>query len=237
METSNFRSQPLMASEQATVYVRQAQNVLAKVRGIVVNKSGGLREAIRTAGDDSRNWLESILEAVIVSSRTISKLRSQISVTLEKVTVRLRAALNTFEKLRTRAADKPRRVHEAIRARENDLPRLLETSPDAIVVMNTDLRFVAANPKALDLFGISEKNMQMFDMDAFLPRGQILPAWGKKGAPFITRKEWHGECQIRRLDGSERVAEFIFFANYVPFLHLCMFRNDRKRQRAKRLAA
>jgi hypothetical protein len=73
-------------------------------------------------------------------------------------------------------------------------------------------------------------------MDAFLPRGQILP-FDENGAPLISQKEWHGECRIRRLDGSSRIAEFIFLANYVPFLHLCMFRSDRKWQPEKRIAA
>jgi PAS domain-containing protein len=225
-----------MCEHRLTIRYRvgHAQNVFAKVRASVAYGSQRLREAIRATGNDLRNWLESILEAIVVFSRTISALSSQPFVMLS---VHLRAVQNTFGRLRTSVADKPRRLQEAIRARESDLPRLLESSLDAIVVVNRDLRFVAANAKALDVFGISEKNMKMFAMDAFLPRGQIVPGFDDKSAPLITRKEWHGECQIRRLDGSLRVAEFIFVANYLPFLHLCMFRNDRKWQRATQLAA
>jgi PAS domain S-box-containing protein len=237
MEITNFRSQRLIASEQFTLHVRQTQNLLAKARASVANRSRGLHEAIRATTNDLRNWRESILEAIVVSSRTVSKFRSQLSVALEPVIVHLRAAQNALGRLRTNVVNKPRRLDDAIRAREKDLPRLLESSPDAIVLVNPGLRFVAANRKALDLFGISAKNMEMFAMDAFLPRGQIFPARDEKTAPFITRKQWHGECQIRRLDGSLRVAEFIFLANYLPFLHLCMFRNDRKWQRPKSLAA
>jgi PAS domain S-box-containing protein len=237
MEITNFRSQLLIASEQVTVHVRQAQNVIAKARESVVNESRGLREAVRATRNDLRNWLKSILGAVVVFGTTITKLRSELYVALQPVMAHLRAAQNALGKLKTNVADKPRRLQEAIRARESDLPRLLESSPDAIAVVNTGLRFVAANPKALDLFGISEKNMEMFAMDPFLPRRQILPARDDRSAPFITRKEWHGECRIRRLDGSLRIAEFIFFANYVPFLHVCMFRNDRKWQRVKKFAA
>lgn len=164
------------------------------------------------------------------------KLRSQLLVALEQATVYLRNITNTLARARTSIVEKARKLQEAGRERENDLPKLLASSCDAIVVMNMELRFVAANGKALDVFGISEKNLTMFSMDAFLPRGQIL-CFDKNGEPFISRKEWHGECQIRRLDGSLRVAEFIFVANYVPFRHLCMFRNDRKWQHAKRLVA
>jgi PAS domain-containing protein len=237
MEITNVRSQLLIASEQVTVYAGHAQNVFAKVRASVANGSQRLHEAIRAAGNDLRNWLESILEAIVVPSRTITVLSSQLFVALKPLTVHLHAVQNTFGRLRTSVADEPRRLQEAIRARESDLPRLLESSPDAIVLLNTHLRFVASNPKASDVFGISQKNMKMFAMDAFLPRGQIVPGFDDKSALFITRKEWHGECQIRRLDGSLRVAEFIFVANYLPFLHLCMFRNERKWQRPTQFAA
>ena len=237
MEITNFRSQRLTTFEQVSVHVHQAHNLLANVSASIVNRSRKLRQAILATRNDFRNCLESILAAVVASSKTISKSRWRLSVALQPVMAHLRAAQNAIGKLKTGVTGKPRTLQEAIRARESDLPRLLESSPDAIVVVNSGLRFVVANPKALDLFGISEKNMEMFAMDAFLPRRQILPARDDKNAPFITRKEWHGECQIRRLDGSSRVAEFIFFANYVPFLHVCMFRNDRKWQRAKKIAA
>jgi PAS domain-containing protein len=104
------------------------------------------------------------------------------------------------------------------------LQKLLASSLDAVVVTNGDRRFVATNPKALDLLGISEANMRKFTIDAFLPHGQILDFDGT-GPPFIRREERRGKCKIRRLDGSLRVAEYIFVANFVPRRHLSRFRD------------
>lgn len=104
------------------------------------------------------------------------------------------------------------------------MSELLASSLDAIVVMNGDHRFVAANPGALDLFGISETNISKFTIDIFLSRGQILDL-DCNGSPFLGRRERHGKCMIRRLDGSLRFAQFDFVANFVPLLHLCRFYN------------
>jgi PAS domain-containing protein len=183
MEVTKFRSQLLIALEQVVVHVCEVQNVFAKVSTIVDNRSRGLREAIRATRNDLRNWLESILQAVVAPGRTIKKLRCQLSVALQPVLAHLRVAQRALGKLNTSVTDKPRTVQEAIRARESDLPRLLESSPDAIVALNTGLRFVAANPKALDLFGISERNMEMFAIDAFLPVVKFFLRGTKKVRP------------------------------------------------------
>jgi len=80
---------------------------------------------------------------------------------------------------------------------------------------------VAANPKALELFGVSEKNLVKFSIDVFLS-GPILD-FGRSGSSRISREEKHGKCEIRRLDGSLRVADCVFVPNFVPFQHLCRF--------------
>jgi len=48
----------------------------------------------------------------------------------------------------------PEDYRKHVRARENDLRELLASSVDAVVVSNLDRRFVAANPNALNLFGV-----------------------------------------------------------------------------------
>jgi PAS domain S-box-containing protein len=166
----------------------------------------------------------------------ITKLSSQLFTALEQVTVHLRRALNTPRELGRSVLEKTQRLQEAGRARENDLRELLASSLDAIVVTNIDRRFVAANPKALHLFGVSAVNIRQFTIDAFLLEGQLLYFDGN-GLPFISREEKQGECQIRRLDGSLRLAEYIFVANFVPFRHLFIFRDDRKCARINRVAA
>jgi PAS domain-containing protein len=154
----------------------------------------------------------------------ITKFRSELFIALEQATVHLQRIQNTLTRLGKSIAEKPRRLQEALRARENGVRKLLASSLDAVVVTNGDRRFVAANPKALDLLGISEANMRQFTMDAFLPHGQILDFDGT-GPPFMRREERCGKCKIRRLDGSLRVAEYIFVANFAPRRHLSRFRD------------
>jgi len=62
-----------------------------------------------------------------------------------------------------------------------------------------------------------------------LSRGQIL-YFDENGALFIRPKERHGQCKIKRLSGSLRVAEDVLL-QITAFLHLCRFCNDRKRDR------
>jgi PAS domain-containing protein len=154
----------------------------------------------------------------------IAKFKSGLFIALEQMAVQLQRAQNTLTRLGRSVAEKPRRLKEALRDRENGLRKLLASFPDAIVVTNGDHRFVAASPKALGLFGISETNMREFTIDAFLPDGQIL-GFDADGPPFMRREERHGKCKIRRLDGSVRVAEYVFVANFVPLRHLSRFHN------------
>jgi PAS domain S-box-containing protein len=152
----------------------------------------------------------------------IAKLRSGIFIALEQLMVHLQRAQNTLTRLGKSVADKHRSLQEALRERENALRNLLASSRVAIVVTNSDRRFVAANPKALDLFGISEKNLPKFTIDAFLPLGQIID-FERNGPPFIRGEEKRGRCNIRRLDGSLRIAEYTFVANFAPGRHLSSF--------------
>jgi PAS domain-containing protein len=154
----------------------------------------------------------------------ITKHRSQFFIVSQQVMVLLRQAHNTLTRLGRTAADKPRRLQEALRARENDLGDLLVGSRDPIVVTDLSWRFVAANPKGKDLFGVSETNMRMFNIDAFIRIGQ-MSYFDANGSPFVGRTDRHGQCTIKRLDGSLRVAEYIFEANFVPNRHLFRFDN------------
>jgi PAS domain-containing protein len=198
MEITKFSSQLFAALEEVTVYLRRALNALT-VRGkSVLEKTRRLQESCRASA--LRKVLASSLDAIIVTSDKITKFRSQLLAALEQVTVHLRRGLSTLAGREKNALEKTRRLQEARRARENDLRELMASSLDAIVVTNADRQFVAANPKALHLFGVSEAN-------------------------------------IRRLDGSLRLTEYIFVANFVPFRHLFRFRNDRECARIKRVAA
>jgi PAS domain S-box-containing protein len=148
------------------------------------------------------------------------KSKSQASIAFEQAMVHLERVQHVLASLRRGAADK---LQEARRTSENDLRTLLANSLDVIVVTDGNHRFVCANPKALDLFGVSELNMKKFTIDAFLSHCQILELRRKWFA--IRRDEKYGKCEIRRLDGSIRVAEYIFVANFISHQDLYRFQN------------
>jgi len=230
---TKFSSQLFATLEQVTVYLRQALNTLTNLGRGALDKTRRLQETRRAT--DLRKILASSLDAIVVTSGKITKFSSRLFAASEQVTVHLRRALSSLTGRGKNAVEKTRRLQETRRARENDLRELLASSLDAIVVTNVDRRFVAANPKALHLFGVSEANIRQFTIDAFL-LGQIRYFDGN-GLPFISREEKQGECQIRRLDGSLRLTQFIFVANFVPFRHLFRFRNVRECAPRRRAAA
>lgn len=210
MEVTKFRSQVFIALEHVTVHLHRAQNTLT---GLVGN-------VIRTNESELRKLLAGFFNAIVVANDKITK---QLSVAIEQMTVHLQRGQGALTGLVKSVADRPRRLQGVIPARQNDLRRLLATSFDGIVVTDPERRVVAANPIALDLFGVSESNMKQFTIDAFISSGQV-PFFDANGLPFVGRKESHGKCKIRCLDGSMRVAEYIFIANFVPFQHLSRFR-------------
>ena len=220
MEATKFRAQFLIALEQVTVHLRQTQKTLT-VLGSSVARSGRLLEALGAMSSRLRKFV-AISRDVTVS--TNAKFTRRASIGLEQLTVRLRRAQNAITRLGRRVASKPRRLEEALRASENGLRKLLASSPDAVLVTNAQRRFVAANPKALDLFGVSEAHIGRFTVDVFLSRDQILQFDGS-GSSFSRRTPRHGKCEVRRLDGSLRVAEYSFVANFMPARHLYRFRN------------
>ena len=114
--------------------------------------------------------------------------------------------------------------HDSEISRDNSLQLLLTSSPDPIVMIDGEHRFVDANTKALDLFGISRTNLMKFTIDTFLSYQAIAKCEPYRSA-FVKRPEKHGKCEIRRLDGSLRPAEYIYIPNFVRFRHLFRFRN------------
>ena len=148
----------------------------------------------------------------------------QLSRAFEQVAAHFQAARSALARFGRGVVDKPQRLREARRARENDLQTLLASSLDAVIVTDNDRRFVAANSRALDLFGVSESNISKFTIDTFLSHGQILD-FDRNRSAFVRQEERHGKCKIRRLDGALRVAECFFVANVVPRRHLYRFLN------------
>jgi PAS domain S-box-containing protein len=204
--------------------LRQGQNAFTRLGRGIADKKQEMRQAFQATKDDFREALTTSRDAVAGASGKIIKFRSELYVAWGQMTARLQRGQNTVTRFGKSVADKPRKLQKALRARENDLHKLLKNSPDAIVVTDVEHRFVAANPKGLDLFGVSETNLRKFTIDVFLSHGQILE-FQAIGTPLTRREERHGKCEIRRLDGSLRIAEYSFVANFVPFRHLYRFCN------------
>ena len=219
-----------IALEQAKGSFREVHDHSTKLAASATDRQRKLREALRLKENNLHALFADALGRGLEASRSVRGHETRFPAALKQAKVRFRQAENKFKKLASNVVGKPKKP------RENDLQQLLSSSQDAVVVTSVDHRFVAANPRALSLFGISERNMKMFTIDAFLSRRQI-PLFDEIGASFTSGKERCGECEIRRLDGSSGVAEYIFVANYVPFLHVCRFHNYRKWTLRRRFAA
>jgi len=226
MAITKYRSQLFDTTEHVKLHLRRAQNAVAPLGR---NLGERLQQTLRARKNDMQNPLANSREAIAGTYDKIAKYISQLFATSKHVTLHLWQAQTTLTRLGRRVVDKPQKLREALHTRENDLRKLLASPLDAVVVTDVDHRFVAANRKALDLFGVSEANLRNFTIDAFFPRGQILYFNGNS-SPFIGREERHGECKIRRMDGSLRAAEYSFVANFVPRRHLCRFRNVKTTQ-------
>jgi PAS domain S-box-containing protein len=233
MEVIKLRSQFSLVLGQVTVHLQEAQHTLFEFGRSIEDKARKLREEVRARQNELRRLVASSFDAIVVTNAEITR---QLSIALGQTLIHLQQAQNTLTGLARTVADKPRRLREEVRARENELRRLLASSFDAIVVTDVDRRLVAANPIALRLLGVSEANMRKFTIDVFLSRGQIS-YFHANGSSFIGREERHGECKIRCLDGSLRAAEYTFVANFVPFRHLCRFCNGREWPPRKRVTA
>ena len=224
MDTTKFRSQLFTALGQLRVNLQRTQDTLLRLARSIGEKRWRLQEVLRARGNDLRKLLARALDAIVVTNGKITKFTSQLFGPSGQGRVYLQRIRSALLRPARRIAEKRSRIREALRARENDLRKLLGSSLDAIVLTNSDRRIVAANPKALDLFGISQANMGKFTIDAFVSCGQILGFDGT-GPPSLRQEERSGKCKIRRMDGSLRVADYIFAANFVPRRHLCRFRS------------
>jgi PAS domain S-box-containing protein len=219
-----FRSRLVAALGPLRLYLRRVQHRVTRLGASVVDGSRALQKALRARENDLRKVLASSLAAIDVAKTKIIKFRSQLVAALEPVRLYLRRVQHTVTRLGRSVVDRPRALQKALRARENDLRKLLVSSLDAIVITDVGGRLVTANSKALDLFGVSETNVKKFTINVFLSHSQI-PYFGGHSSAFIRREERHGECKVRRLDGSSRVAEYLFVPHFLPNRHVCRFRN------------
>jgi len=219
-----LRTQLYVAWGQVSARIQQGQGTLNGLGRSVADKPRRLWEALRARENDVRKTLTTFRDAIREANGKIIKLRTQLYVAGGQVSARIQQGQSTLIGLGKRVIDKPRRLQKSLLMKENHLRKLLESSPDAIVVTNVEHRFVAANRKGLDLFGVSETNLRTFTIAPFFSRAQILEFQGI-GSRLRKRGERRSKCEIRRLDGSLRIAEYTFVANFAPSQHVYRFRN------------
>jgi PAS domain-containing protein len=110
-------------------------------------------------------------------------------------------------------------INMRAREKEERLARHLADPVEATVLLDDKHRLVGANQAALSLLGISDRNIDKFTIDAFLPDLKRM------GRSFMKKGERWRCCRIIRLDGSSMVGEFVCQANVAPGRHLSRFRN------------
>ena len=211
----NFETRGDIALSKVTVRLQIWRQTFKRLGTAAADKLQGSRHVM---GNDFRELLAKSSGAIVLASEKIVNFGSQAVIALNKVAINLQETQKSFKGLGKGAVDK---LQEARRTRENDLRMILANSLDATVVTDSDHRFVYANPKALDLFGVSPTNMKKFTIDTFLSHCQSLKLRRKWFA--IRRDERYGKCKICRLDGNSRVADFIFVANFVSRQDLYRF--------------
>jgi PAS domain-containing protein len=114
-------------------------------------------------------------------------------------------------------------INRTAREKEAWLARQMMDPVQATVLLDDKHRLLVANPAALSMLGISERNINKFTMDTFVAYRES--GFERVGRSSVKkRNEWR-ICKIRRLDGSSMVGEFIFQDNVFPGRHLSRFRN------------
>src|SRR5215472_4235909 len=227
---SKVEAQPPAAFGQWTEHLLQAQNPLAGLTRSIAGKPQKPPEEPRTQENELRVPEARPREATVAANSQVTRAKGRVSSAIEHGAARLRRARKRLAGLGGNTVDKRQRGRQEVGARESQMHELLANSPDAIALINGDHCFVTENQMALDLFGVSEKNLKKFNIDVFLFRGQI-PDLHQNGSFFMGRPERHGKCMIRRVDGSMRAAEFAFVADFLPLQHLCRFYDLRMPQR------
>jgi PAS domain S-box-containing protein len=94
---------------------------------------------------------------------------------------------------------------------------------DAMVIVDSDGRYVDANPAACRLFGRSRDEMVQLHVDDVFPRG----TWAAYEATGSVRNEYALICP----DGQERIVESAAKADVLPGLHFAALRDVTERRR------
>src|SRR5215475_5018342 len=170
---TKVRARVSAAFVKGTGHPREAQNPLAEIGRSTAGKPQKPPEEPRTQENELRVPEARPREATVAANSQVTRAKGRVSSAIEHGAARLRRARKRLAGLGGNTVDKRQRGRQEVGARESQLRELLANSPDAIAVISGDHCFVTANQRALDLFGVSEKNLRKFNIDVFLCRGQI----------------------------------------------------------------
>jgi len=106
-----------------------------------------------------------------------------------------------------------------------------EKAHDAMVIADDDGRYIEANEKASELFGLSEAGLLGRTIAEFAPDDfDFEEEWQQ----FQGGDDARGVFPLRRPDGSERVVEYSATSDIVPGEHLSVLRDITERQERER---
>jgi len=125
-----------------------------------------------------------------------------------------------------------RHQHERLRQRERQLHAVFEGTLDALVIVNDERRYVAANPAAADLFGVERSDLIGRRVGELAVESEPIDA---RWDAFLEAGEARGEIDVIRADGEQRTVAFAMTANVLPGRHLSAIRDVT--ERAEREAA
>ncbi|MGA9099583.1 MAG: PAS domain S-box protein [Methanotrichaceae archaeon] len=123
-----------------------------------------------------------------------------------------------------------KKMEEELRSSEEQLRSIFESTQDAIITIDDDMRCTNANLGAGAITGISHEQLVGQMLPDFLdPDFDLFAAW----PAFIQTGRFKGEVGIRHKDGTFRTIEATGIANILPGQHLFVGHDITERKRAE----
>jgi PAS domain S-box-containing protein len=118
----------------------------------------------------------------------------------------------------------------ALARRERQLQAVFDGALDAMLIVDDERRYVAANPAAAELFGLTVEQILGRRIEELLGGPpDIVERW----ASFLAAGDDAGEMGLRRPDGAERRVEYRSRARIEPGRHLSVMRDVTEQRRAE----
>ncbi|MBV9388630.1 MAG: PAS domain S-box protein [Chroococcidiopsidaceae cyanobacterium CP_BM_ER_R8_30] len=118
-----------------------------------------------------------------------------------------------------------------LRKSEGKFEAVFNSAIDAIAIVDDDGRYINANPSACELYGVSKADLLASTIADFAEPGFDFTEI-RQG--FRERKRLaQGELRLQRRDGVVREVEYTATGNFLPDLHLLIFRDISDRKQAE----